>query len=525
MRLNHTGNPDVKCFKSSECIEYVPHMLHFVTQMSVDPQAFTASAKQIGFYLGPLLFVVLLLVLPGDIVSPGANKVLAVAVWMVTWWVTEAVSMSVTALLPLVLFPFLGVMNVREAASPYANPIIFLFMGGFMIALALEKHKLHERIALNLIRITGTSGNGIILGFMVATASISMWISNTATAMMMLPIATSVINLIRTNPDQPAHDLPKQEKNFALGLMLMVGYAATIGGLATIIGTPPNVVFAGLLDEFYHEKLNFGKWMLVGVPTMIILLFCTYIVLTRFMFPNHLKKIEGSDELIKSRLFELGRFRTEEKRVLIIFCCTSFFWIFQDPINRLIGKDILNDTNIAMTGGLLMFITPGGMKHTFLLQWQDTQRMAWGILILFGGGLCLAEGLQHVGLIQLVGEWVAGQTSYSLVLVVGLITVTVILSEFMSNVALVQVFVPVIFGIANGLEVNPILLAMPVTLAASIGFMFPVATPPNAIVFASGYIRMKDMVRAGILLDLVCILVIIVVSVTLVELVYGEGMS
>jgi sodium-dependent dicarboxylate transporter 2/3/5 len=414
-------------------------------------------------------------------------------------------------------------MNMREAAAPYANPIIFLFLGGFMIALALEKHRLHERIALNLIRVTGTSGNGIILGFMIATGFISMWISNTATAMMMLPIALSVINLLKTNDEAMLHDLPQKERNFAMGLLLMVGYAATLGGLATIIGTPPNVVFAGLLDEFYDQKLDFGKWMLVGVPVAVVLLASTYVIITRILFPNHLTKIQGSDALIKTKLQELGTISKEEKVVLVIFALTSFCWIFQQPLNALILKqDLLNDTNIAMMGGVLMFVAPVDGPHgRFLLSWKDTVNLQWGILFLFGGGLCLAEGLEHTGIIQTVGQWIAGQSTFNVWLILVLIIATVLLSEFMSNVALVQIFVPVIFGIADGMQVNPVLLAMPVTLAASIGFMFPIATPPNAIVFSSGYIRMKDMVRAGILLDIVSIIICFFASLTLVKWVYG----
>lgn len=480
----------------------------------------SASTKEVGFILGPIFFILILLFVPSSFISQDAFKVLALASLMITWWITEAVPMPVTALMPLVMFPFMGVMRMNQAATPYANPVIFLFMGGFLIALALEKHKLHLRIALNLIKITGTSGNGIILGFMYATAFISMWISNTATAMMMLPIAASVIKLLKN--DSSDIPLSKGEQNFALGLMLMIGYAATIGGLATIIGTPPNVVFAGLLDEFYHIKLDFGKWMLVGVPVMIILLFSTYFIITRILFPNRLDTIKGSDELIKEQLEHLGRITTEEKRVMIIFSLTSFFWIFQQYINYLFGKDLLNDTNIAMTGGLLMFVTPStNKKDKFLLSWKDTQQMAWGILILFGGGLCLAQGLENAGIIQVVGKTLAAESSYSIGLIFVLIISTVLLSEVMSNVALVQIFIPVIFGISSVMDINPILLAMPVTLSASIGFMFPVATPPNAIVFSSGYIPVKQMVRAGFLLDVVSILIILAASVTLVEWIYG----
>ncbi|HEX6224629.1 MAG TPA: DASS family sodium-coupled anion symporter [Chryseolinea sp.] len=481
------------------------------------------SGQQLGFFLGPLLFIIIWIALPDSIISPGANKVLAIAAWMITWWVAEAAPIPITSFIPLVLFPLLGVMKMREAAAPYANPIIFLFLGGFMIALALEKHRLHERIALNLIRITGTSGNGIILGFMIATGFISMWISNTATAMMMLPIAVSVIKLLKTNDSAMLHELPPQERNFAMGLLLMVGYAATLGGLATIIGTPPNVVFAGLLDEFYHQKLDFGKWMLVGVPVAVLLLLSTHLIITRILFPNNLSKVEGTDDLINTKLHELGKISKEEKLVMAIFGLTSFFWIFQQAWNTYIFKqDLLNDTNIAMTGGILMFIMPVNIaKNQFLLTWKDTEHLQWGILFLFGGGLCLAQGLEQTGIIQTVGQWLAAQTSFSVWLILALIVATVLLSEFMSNVALVQIFVPVIFGIAEGMQINPILLAMPVTLAASIGFMFPIATPPNAIVFSSGYIRMKDMVRAGILLDLVSIVICFLASLTLVKWVYG----
>ena len=480
------------------------------------------SGQVIGFVLGPLLFAILLITLPDTFVSPGANKVLAVGTWMITWWVAEAVPIAVTSFIPLILFPLLGVMNMRQAAAQYANPIIFLFLGGFMIALALEKHRLHQRIALNLIRVTGTSGNGIILGFMIATGFLSMWISNTATAMMMLPIALSVIHLLQSNGNVKPHELPVDQRNFAMGLLLMVGYAATLGGLATIIGTPPNVVFAGLLDEFYHQKLGFGKWMLIGVPVATILLLSTHLIITRILFPSNLSSVKGIDALIKKNLEELGSISKEESLVLVIFGLTSFLWISQQAFNTYVFKqELLNDTNIAMTGGLLMFVMPVDIRsNKFLLTWKDTERLEWGILFLFGGGLCLAGGLEGAGIIQTVGNWIAGQSSFSIWLILALIVATVVLSEFLSNVALVQIFVPVVFGIAEGMHINPIVLAMPVTLAASIGFMFPIATPPNAIVFASGYIRMKDMIKAGILLDIVSILICFLASITLVRWVY-----
>ncbi len=480
------------------------------------------QGKQVGFFLGPLLFLLLEFFLPSSLFSPNAIHVLAIAGWLVTWWISEAAPIPVTALLPLILFPALGVMTMTDAAIPYANPVIFLFMGGFMIALALEKHRLHERIALNLIRITGTSGNGVILGFTLATALLSMWISNTAAALMMLPIALSVIDLLRQPQSESGTALSKNEKYFALGLMLSIGYSASIGGMATIIGTPPNVVFAGFMREFYQQDLGFGRWMLVGVPVALLTLFSAYFIITRVLFPNNMKSVPGSELLIVNRLDALGEMKKEEKRVLLVFAATSFCWIFQNLINSFFDGKVLNDTNIAMTGGLLMFLVPSDFKKSeFLLDWEYTKRLPHGILILFGGGICLAKGMEATGIVNLIGETVAARNAMSVWMLAGILaTISLFLTEFMSNVALVTIFIPVVFGIANGLGIDPLILGMPVTFAASCAFMFPISTPPNAIVFSSGHIAMKDMVRAGALLNIVSLIIIILSTVTLVSWVY-----
>lgn len=481
-----------------------------------------STVKIAGFLAGPVAFLLVSSLVSADFISPGAHKVLAVAAWMIVWWITEAAPIPITALLPLILFPFLGVMKMSEAAAPYANPIIFLFMGGFMIALGLEKHRLHERIALNLIKIMGTSGNGIILGFMIATGFISMWISNTATAMMMLPIALSVINLLKSEKGNIPETKSKGERNFGIGLMLMIAYASNIGGIATIIGTPPNVVFVGLLNQFYDQKILFGDWMLVGVPLSILLLISCYFIITKFLFPNHLKKVQGSDELIQSKLKEMGRIRKEEKLVMIIFALTSSLWIFQQGLNLLLGKEMFNDTNIAMMGGSLMFLVPSSLKEfKFLLHWRDTEKLSWGILILFGGGLCMAQGLSNAGIIQAVGAAIAKQGTAVNWLLFGLITASVFITEIMSNVALVQIFIPVVFGIATNLGLNPILLGLPVTLGASMAFMFPIATPPNAIVFSSGQMKVKDMMKAGLALNIVSILLIYLFARTVIEWIFA----
>jgi len=439
---------------------------------------------------------------------------------MVTWWITEAMPIPVTALLPMVIFPLFQVSSVREASQPYGDPVVFLFMGGFILALALEKHNLHERIALNLIRLTGTSGNGIILGFMLATALISMWISNTATAVMMLPIAASVTSLLGK---EMAREDDKRFNKFATALMLSIAYAASIGGLATIIGTPPNVVMVGYMKRFYDLDVSFTKWMIVGIPLMILCLISLYIILTKILYRNNLPEIPGSKKLIHDKVLELGSMSKEEKRVLVIFSITCFFWIFRQNFNSMIGKNVLDDATIAMTGGILMFLMPSNWKsQKFLLDWEDMKSLPWGILLLFGGGLCLADGMEKSGLVEIVGNYFSSQRNPNLgLLIFSLTGISMGLTELMSNVALTTIFIPVVFGIADGFHLNPIWLAMPVTFAASCAFMMPVSTPPNAILFASGYIKIKEMIKTGIVLNLFCLIIITIFSLTIIKWVFS----
>jgi len=436
---------------------------------------------------------------------------------MITWWVSDAIPIFATALLPIIILPAIGIFEVGEATAPYASSIIFLFMGGFIIALGLEKHNLHQRIALNLLRLTGSSGNGIILGFMIATALLSMWISNTATAVMMLPIALSVSRLV-INQDQK---LSASERNFGLGLMLSIAYSANIGGAVTLIGTPPNVVMAGYLNEMLDYHVSFSNWLLIGIPTGLILLSITYLLITRVLFRNNLGSIKGSESLVNTELQKLGKFSKSEKLVSMVFAFTATLWIFKQQINNVLDYQLLNDATTAMTGGLLMFIIPINIKESrFLLKWEDTTKLPWGILLLFGGGMCLARAMEKVGIIELMGDFVANQGSVSIVLIVLLTTAIVLfLTELMSNVALITIFIPVIIGIAQGLEINPLLLVVPATIASSCAFMMPISTPPNAIVFSSGYIKIKDMMRAGIVLNLIAIAVLVLLSLLLVEVV------
>ena len=486
-----------------------------------------SRTKVLGLFLGPVLFVIIYASGEPGVISDQGWRVIALAAWMVTWWISEAAPIPVTALLPLVMFPILGVFPLAESTTPYASPIIFLFMGGFMIALGMEKHQLHKRIALNLIRLTGTHANGIILGFMIATAALSMWISNTATTVMMLPIALSVIQLL-TKDNSINTDSSQPFSRFALGLFLSIAYAANIGGTATIIGTPPNVVLVGFLNQRYGYELEFSRWLLIGIPIAATLIFFTYLIITRVMYPSRLGKIEGADEVIQSELRDLGPFSKEEKLVTMIFILTGFLWIFKNIINRLILVNllgvapVLHDSITAMIGGVLMFMMPVSFKkEQYLMEWEDTKRLPWGILLLFGGGLCLARGMESTGIVQLVGDTISQNQGITLlVLLAVLITVMLFMTELMSNVALTTIFVPMVLGIADGFELNPLILAIPVTLASSCAFMMPISTPPNAIVFASGYIRMKQMMKAGFVLNIISIIVLLIAGLTLIQFVY-----
>ena len=453
-------------------------------------------------------------------VEPEANKVLAIAGLMITWWVTEALPMPVVALLPLILFPLLHITKLEDTASSYANPIIFLFMGGFMLGLAIEKWNLHRRIALNIIRITGTSGNRIVLGFIMATGLLSMWLSNTATTMMMFPIALSVIHVMKEN-----HKGDGNIANFSLTIMLVIAYASNIGGIATIIGTPPNVAYVGYIEKKYHYTIDFVNWMMICTPLAILLLISLYWVMVKWLFPNRIKSDDGTKQLIRNELNQLGPFSVAERRVLIIFAGTALLWITRGIINESQSLFKLDDTIIAVMCAVALFICPSGTfltgssKESFgptvenndsILEWSDTSKMAWGILLLFGGGIALANTLEKAGLIQQLGHWLAQFAGNGFVLLFVITLVSLFISELMSNVAQVIVFAPVVSSLADALGMNPLLLGIPMTLAASCASMLPMGTPPNAIVFASGHIKLRQMTKAGFVMNIISVILITV---------------
>jgi len=430
---------------------------------------------------------------------------LAVAAWMLIWWVLEVFPIFITALLPMIFFPALDILSLTETFMPYGSPIVFLFLGGFIIALAMEERRLHERISFGLIRLTGTRPKQIILGFMIATAIVAMWISNTATAVMLLPIAMSVSQLLE---EQTMDEVLL--RRFRLLLMLGIAYAANIGGTMTLIGTPPNIVFAGFYLEAYGTDFAFARWFVYGLPTGAILLILAYFLLTRIIYPIRGEEVEGVRELIAIRWKALGPMSRPERLVLAVFLITVLLWIFAQPLNELISQRVFNNTNIAMLGGLLMFVVPVNWKKgEFILDWNSTRKLPWGILILFGGGLALAKGLDAAGIIAGIGNYVAEHVHASPLLLMLILTAFALFAtEVMSNVALVTVLIPVVLGIADSTGVDPLFLAIPVTLAASCAFMMPISTPPNAVVYSSGFVSVRQMIKAGFWMNLLAVAVI-----------------
>jgi sodium-dependent dicarboxylate transporter 2/3/5 len=457
--------------------------------------------------LGPILFVVLTIL--------GYNKdstmlfmVLGMAAWMITWWVTDVVPMAATALIPVIILPISGLLTIKEACSNYANPTIYLFMGGFIIAIGMEKSGLHKRIALNILWLSGSSANSIIFGFLIATAFISMWVSNTATTLMMIPIAVSVAAIVK---DQVAQiDESISLANFNTSIMLSVAYAANIGGAATLIGTPPNVVLMGIVRDILHIELSFSGYLMLGLPLMFIMLVICYFVLAKWIYPNHIGKLATLKGVINSELLNLGKFTKREKAVALIFTIVAFMWVFGQPMNLLIGKKVFDDTIVAIFGAILMFVIPLDFKgKDFIIEWKDTQRLPWNILLLFGGGLCLADGMQKAGLMQFIGDWVLNNIHVSpFVLLLILTSIMLTMTELMSNVALATIFIPVAIGIAQSTGASPLVYAVSVAVASSYAFMLPIGTPPNAIVYGTGTITVKQMIRSGIVLNLISVIII-----------------
>lgn len=479
---------------------------------------FKKYRKELALVSGIIIALFFFLVNPFG-VDAKAKLVLAIAVLMIIWWVLDAMPLPVVALLPLVLYPLLNINTIKETSKAYSDSIIYLFMGGFFLGMAIEKWNLHKRIALSIIKLTGTNGNNIILGFILSTGFLSMWLSNTATTMMMYPIAASVIVVISKHAD-PAANI----KNFSLTLMMALAYASNFGGIATIIGTPPNVAYVRHLNEHYKHGIDFVNWMMLCMPLAIILLFMLYLVMVKWLYPNRLTHSIDGKLFIETELKEMGPLSRQEKRVLIVFCSTAFLWITKDIINSTQKLFQLDDTIIALIGAISLFIIPSGRTEENteerLLEWSDTKKMAWGILLLFGGGIALAKSLEEAKLMESLGQYIASfATSNILVLIFIVTLISVFLSEVMSNIAQVIVMAPVISAVSDALHINPLLLGIPMTLGASCASMLPMGTPPNAIVFASGHIKLNQMIKTGFVLNIICVILITLFCWLLVPLI------
>lgn len=465
--------------------------------------------KALATFSGPLLFILLTL-FPLPLGSVLMSKVIGVILWMLIWWITEVIPMGATSLLPIAVFPITGILSIDKTCLAYGNKYVFLFMSGFVIALAMERWQLHRRLALSIVKKTGVGANRIILGFYTASFLISMWISNTATALMMFPIATSVIALL-LHQDHKLHG--KKEKNFALALMLSIAYGSSIGGIATLVGSPPNAAMAGILSaEPFNQTVAFFDWFKLGLPFSIALYFISYLLLVYVIFPNKLGKFELGTKLIDQELASLGKWSIEEKRVFIVFISTALLWIFQQQISSLIPKDVaqISDVGIGIIAALSFFLIPSkNEKGQALLSWKDTERLPWGVLLMFGGGLALSEAFKESGLIHLVTESMTNMDKSNLFFFVTVLCfVGLILTALMSNLAMVNIFVPIVAALAVGAGIDPMLFAIPVTISASCDFMFPMSTPPNAIAYSSGHIKAADMFRAGILLNILSLILL-----------------
>ena len=476
--------------------------------------------SRVGLFAGPVLFLVMLLVPAPEGLSAAGWRAAAIGVLMAIWWISEAIPIPATALLPLVLFPLLGVAPVDAAASPYANPIIFLFLGGFLLALGMQRWGLHRRIALGIIRAMGTGPRNLVWGFMAATAFLSMWVSNTATAVMMLPIGLSVIELLQRREGKETAADPS-ESHFAIALMLGIAYSASIGGMGTLIGTPPNALLAGFLRESYGVQIGFAQWLGIGVPLVVVMLPLCWLVLTRWVYPIRTGELGDGRAVIEREMREMGRISRPETLVAGVFTLAALAWIFRPLLEPLIPG--LSDTGIAMAAGLLLFLLPVDLgRGEFVLTWEWATRLPWDALLLFGGGLSLAAAISDTGLAEWIGEAMSGLGGLPHLLLVILVTATIVfLTELTSNTATAAAFLPVLGSVALGIGENPLLLVVPAALAASCAFMLPVATPPNAIVYGSSFVSVPQMARAGVWLNLLFIIALPLLAYTLLIWVFG----
>ncbi|MEP3890949.1 MAG: DASS family sodium-coupled anion symporter [Hellea sp.] len=483
------------------------------------PDNARSRVQNIGLAAGPFLAAIVFFMFRPDGLPMAGTATAAFALWMAIWWATEAIPVAATAFLPLILFPIFNVTPMTETAAKYGHPIIFLFLGGFVIALAIERSGLHVRAALKVFRRAGLNGSSLVGGFMLSAALISMWISNTSTTLMLLPIAASVTLVIRDTMKK----LSKTElRNFETSMLLGLAYGATLGGMATLVGTPPNAFMAGFMADTYGVEIDFARWMLVGLPIAAIMLPLTWLALTKFLYPVNFKATPEARDYINNLSKDLGPMSKAERRIGVLFLILVAGWLMRKPFMSATGITGITDTTIAMAAALAAFIIPSGKDGEALMTWETMKALPWGVLILFGGGLALAAGMTASGLTLWLGEQLAPLVSIHLaVLILASVLLVIFLTEMTSNLATTATILPVMAAIAVKTGYDPLVFVIPVTLAASCAFMLPVATPPNAIVFSSGKVSIPRMMRAGLVLNLLGVLVLSAVALKVVPLVFG----
>ena len=469
-----------------------------------------------GFVLGLILALFIFSLPTPDGLSLEAHRTAAIFLLMGTWWATEAVPVAVTALVPLALFPLLGVVDIQSAADPYANKTIYLFFGGFLIATAIQKWDLHKRIALFVLENAGSNGASLVFGFMFTAAVISMWVMNTATTIMLLPIGLAVVSVVKTTVNYLSDE---DLESFQLALLLGIAYGATIGGMSTLIGTGPNGMLAAFMADNYDLDISFVDWMKVGVPLSAVMLPCSWFILTKLIFKVNFETSSETRELLSSMKEELGKLEGPELKVLIVFFITAMAWMFRTVLDNYSLLSGLSDAGIAMISALFLFLLPSGNKEKkgALLEWKDAQEnVPWGLLVLFGGGLSLANAVQTTGLAVWIGNLIPQGISLALIVIL-VVALIIFLTELTSNMATTATFLPVVAAIAIQSNFEPLLVTAAVALAASCAFMLPVATPPNAVIFGSGKISIKNMIKAGFILNIIGVFLVTSISYLLIK--------
>ncbi len=454
------------------------------------------TRRKFGLIIGPILFCIVFFLEPFADLNQEANAVLASTLWIASWWLSEALPISATALLPIAILPLAGGAPIAQTTAAYGDKMLFLFLGGFIIAIAMQKWNLHKRIALNIIYAIGSNSVYIVLGFMLATGLLSMWISNTATTLMMVTIATALISEMRSLSGESG-------MIFFKSLLLGIAYAASIGGVATLVGTPTNPIFVSVAKQLYGIEFSFATWMAFSLPFALVTLFFCWFLLTKVVFPVNKVEMPLGRESIKNEITKLGKMSHEEKAVAIVFIAMAFAWITR---SFLLSHFIpgINDTVIAIAASSLMFIIPAKSEKRALLTWEEAERLPWGVIILFGGGLSIAAAFQSSELAIWIGSKLTSVEALPLFVIILIITLSVnFLTEITSNVATASIMLPVLAALADAIGVHPFLLMIPATMAASCAFMLPIATGPNAIVFGSGELEMRDMVKAGVWLNVI----------------------